>query len=72
MITLSIFGCIENQTSQEQDNEEELLSEIDSFWIEEGELGMESSLTTDNDIIAAEMGTQVIEETEEIEIGEMI
>jgi|GEM_PF-6275662 len=66
-----LLGCTTNTPPQEND-EEKLLEEIDSTWIEESELEMEEIISTESDAIAAETGNEIIEENEEIEIGEMV
>jgi hypothetical protein len=69
--TTLFFGCTTTNNPQTED-EKGLLDEVDSTWIDETGLSMENPIATEEDAIAAETGTEIISETEEINIGEMI
>jgi ABC-type glycerol-3-phosphate transport system substrate-binding protein len=70
---LLAFGCTNNNsTPTSEDKSNVVLNEIDSTWIDDNGLSMDDIIANESEAVAGETGTQIIDENQDITIGDMI
>ncbi len=68
---LFIFGCTQTPTTNyTPENENELIEEIDSSWVDNEDLNIEEAISSEENI-ESETDNSIIDENENLSIGEM-